>query len=214
MKRTLRKPLAALGTVSLGVTMLRFCGELWGGPEFLFGRDAGGGGALVGIGWLIPVAGAWFGHRLARAGARPQPRAASTLGAGLLGVGVVFAAAKLLLPVTVATFLLVAGTLPLLSVCAFLAWPELARALLAFAVVQRLPVLAITSMAVVEVCGTHYEKLAPGSPPMGDAARTLVLCAAQLCLWFPLTLLIGGFTGVLAARRVLTARVSSARSSP
>jgi hypothetical protein len=212
--------MAVLGAASLGVTMLRLVGELCGGPEYMFGRAAGGGGSLVGIGWLIPVAGAWFGHRLGCVGAQPRPRAGRIVGAGLLGVAVVFAAGGLLLPVTFGTFLFVAVSLPLLSVCAFRAWPELARALLAFALVQRLPVLAITVLAVAGDWGTHYERLAPGSPPMGDAARALVLCAAQLCLWFPLTLLGGGVAGVLASRRVsaraalVTAPGSDARSSP
>jgi hypothetical protein len=132
---------------------------------------------------------------------QPRQRAARTIGVGLLGVAIVFVAAKLLLPVTLGTFGFVAATLPLLAVLAWRAWPELARALLGFAALQRLPVLAITVVAVANDWGTHYERLAPGSPPMGDGARTLVLCTAQACLWVPLTLLVGGLAGVLAARR-------------
>lgn len=194
-------PVAVLGAASLALTAVRLAGELAGGPEWLFGRAAGGGGALVGIGWLIPIAGWWCGRRLAFAGEQPRARATSTLFVRLLGVMTVLTAAKLLLPVTIGTFVFVAATLPLLAVGAYRAWPNLARALLLFAVVQRLPTLAITVVAVANDWGTHYERLAPGSPPMSDAVRTLVLCVAQVCLWFPLTLVVGGFVGVFVARR-------------
>jgi hypothetical protein len=205
VRRELRCPLAALGAASLALTAGRLAGELSGGPEWLFGRAAGGGGSLVGIGWLIPVAGAWLGHRLARAGVQPRPRAGSLVGAGVLGVASVFTVAKLWLPVTVGTFLFVVFALMLLAMYAFRAWPELARALLAFALVQRVPVLAITVFAVAGDWGTHYERLAPGSPPMPDAARVLVLCVAQLGLWIPMTLLGGVLAGVLVARRASAA---------
>ena len=52
--------------LTLLITALRFCGELLDLAPPLFGREAGGGGALVGIGWLIPVFGAVFALRLMR----------------------------------------------------------------------------------------------------------------------------------------------------
>ena len=55
--------------ITLGVTLLRLVGELLDWSPLLFNKEAGGGGALVGIAWLVPVFGAWFGWRLARAGA-------------------------------------------------------------------------------------------------------------------------------------------------
>ncbi len=210
MRAPLRLPFAILAATTLAITALRLAGELRGWPSWLFGRAAGGGGALVGIGWLLPLAGAWFGQRLAGAGARPRAGALRLVGAGLLGVALVFALATALLPVTAGTFLFVAAALPSLAVLAWRAWPELARALAWFALVQRLPVLAITALAVPGKWGTHYEQLAPGSPPMSDATRTLVLCAAQVCLWIPLTLLVGGFAGLLAARH---ARPRAARAA-
>ncbi len=81
------------------------------------------------------------------------------------------------------------------------AWPPLARALFVYALAARIPILAITVLAVAGDWGTHYERLAPGSPVMGDALRTLILCAAQVCLWIPLTVMIGCFVGLLAAGR-------------
>jgi hypothetical protein len=211
---SLRGPFVVLALLSLALTGARLAGELGEGPEWLFARDAGGGGALVGIGWLIPVAGVWFARRLVRAAATPpRPGALRAVLLAVLGVAVVFAVARLLLPVTIGTFLFAAGSPPVFAVLAWRAWPELARALLLFALAQRLPILAITVLAVRGDWGTHYERLAPGSPAMSDAARTLVLCTAQLCLWLPLTLLLGGLVGVLTVRFVHGSGVPAARTA-
>ncbi len=57
--------------ITLAVTLLRLIGELQGWSPALFNRNAGGGGALVGIAWLVPVFGAWFGWKLGKVGAFP-----------------------------------------------------------------------------------------------------------------------------------------------
>ena len=56
--------------ITLAVTLLRLVGELQGWSPRFFSKEAGGGGALVGIAWLVPVFGAWFGWKLARSGQR------------------------------------------------------------------------------------------------------------------------------------------------
>ena len=61
--------------ITLAVTLLRLVGELQGWSPALFSRAAGGG-RLVGISWLVPVFGAWFGWKLARAGSGPAASAA------------------------------------------------------------------------------------------------------------------------------------------
>ncbi len=43
--------------IALAITMVRLVGELGSGPAALFSSDAGGGGALIGIVWLIPIFG-------------------------------------------------------------------------------------------------------------------------------------------------------------
>ncbi|MBL8753942.1 MAG: hypothetical protein JNK15_11650 [Planctomycetes bacterium] len=204
MSATLRPPLFFAAALTAIVTVVRLVGERAGGPAWVFGREAGGGAALVGIGWLIPVFGAWFGHRLARAGDGPADlrRALQLVFGALLGVVVVFLVAKVLLPVTLATFVFVALALPALAILAVLAWPALARALFVYAVLARAPVIALTVVAVRSVWGTHFEQLAPGAPPMTDFGRTVVLCCAQVCLWIPLTMLVGALAGLLAAMRV------------
>lgn len=200
MPVVLRSPFVVAVIVSLLLTIVRLVGELADGPESLFGRAAGGGGALLGVGWLIPVVGAWFGWRLLPAAQPPDGcrRAMALVGVGLLGVAAVFTAAKVLLPVTLGTFVFVAVSLPLLAITALRAWPALARPLLLYALVVRLAIAAITIAAVQADWGTHYERLAPGAPEMSALGRTVVLCASQLCLWIPLTVLIGCFAGLVA----------------
>ena len=46
--------------LTLAVTLLRVAGELLQWSPKLFNRDAGGGGALVGIVLLIPIFGMYF----------------------------------------------------------------------------------------------------------------------------------------------------------
>jgi hypothetical protein len=58
--------------IALAVTIVRLVGELTGGPSSLFNRAAGGGGALIGIVWLVPIFGIYFAVRLARGGQAPE----------------------------------------------------------------------------------------------------------------------------------------------
>ena len=73
--------------ITLAVTLARLAGELLGGSGALFSREAGGKAALVGIVWLIPVFGIYFGRRLARDGERP-PSVGKALRFGLLAFAV------------------------------------------------------------------------------------------------------------------------------
>ena len=58
--------------LTLVVTVLRLVGQVQGWSPTVFGRpEAGGGGALLGISWLIFVFGLWFGVRVQRSGAGP-----------------------------------------------------------------------------------------------------------------------------------------------
>ena len=57
--------------ITLAVTLLRLVGELQGWSPTLFARECIFCGALVGIWWLVPVFGAWFGWKLTRAGSGP-----------------------------------------------------------------------------------------------------------------------------------------------
>ena len=197
----MRGLIVLFGTLALSITFLRLIGELrsWNGQ--FFGSDAGGGAAVVGIGWLIPVFGIVAGQVLARAGHGPRSLS-SAWGRTGLGVGVVFAgfavATQVLGPVPSAMALGGAGCVAG-AVIAAPAWPALARASLQFALLCRIPILVITPIAIAGDWGTHYEKLTPGAPEVGPLARTLVLCAAQLVFWIPITVL-GAMLSALVSR--------------
>lgn len=57
--------------ITLALTLLRLTGELLGWAPSVFVREGGGGGSLLGIVWLAPVFGAFYGLRLAGRADRP-----------------------------------------------------------------------------------------------------------------------------------------------
>src|SRR5262245_8840621 len=57
--------------ITLGVTLLRLIGELNSWSTAFFNREAGGGGAIVGIAWLVPIFGIYFAVKLSKSGAAP-----------------------------------------------------------------------------------------------------------------------------------------------
>src|SRR5574340_716424 len=65
--------------IPLAVTLLRLTGELLHWSRTLFNPSAGGGGALVGIAWLAPLFGLYFGIVTARAGLGPRRPLATTI---------------------------------------------------------------------------------------------------------------------------------------
>jgi hypothetical protein len=65
--------------ISLAVTLLRLVGELYNWTPMFFDASAGGGGALVGISWLVPIFGIYFAWKLARSGNGPASAARSSV---------------------------------------------------------------------------------------------------------------------------------------
>lgn len=187
----LRHTVLLMAAVALAITLLRLLGEVRHWDPLLFGSDAGGGGALVGIGWLILAFGALAGRQLQRIGRGPaDARRAWTR----TGLGVVTPLAGFILVVTAIGptpfgMIVGAGACIAGAIIAAPAWPELARASLLFALLCRIPILVITPFAIANDWGTHYEKLAPGSPELEPLTRTLVLCMAQVIFWIPITIL-------------------------
>ena len=82
------------GLITLGVTILRLVGELQNWSSLLFNPAPGGGGALIGIVWLVPIFGIYFALKLAAAGERPASLAKA---AGLAFLGLVVVAGGVLL---------------------------------------------------------------------------------------------------------------------
>jgi hypothetical protein len=191
--------------ITLGVTLLRLTGELLHWSPSLFNREPGGGGALVGIAWLVPVFGAWFGWKLARAGERPAS-AGRAIGFAVLAFAIMplvgFAAAAAGLPQqSPATF----GIYVLVAVAggylAYRAWPGLGRALFAYALAARIPVAIVMLIAILANWGTHYDVSPPGvAVPANPIARWLMIgLVPQLTIWIWFTLALGAIAGTIAA---------------
>jgi hypothetical protein len=196
--------------ITLGVTLLRLFGELQGWSPRLFSREPGGGFALVGISWLVPIFGAWFGWNVARGGS--VPRLGRALGLTLVAIVLMpalgFAAhAAGLVEVSFSTFALYFVGAVVGAVLAFRAWPALGRTLLAYALAARVPVALVMLFAIFGNWGTHYD-VAPGLPPMAPFTKwVLIGLLPQLSIWIWFTVAVGGLFGIgaaaLARRRAL-----------
>jgi hypothetical protein len=189
--------------ITLGVTLLRLFGELQGWSPRLFSREAGGGGALVGISWLVPIFGAWFGWTIARRGS--VPRLGRALGLTLVAFVLVpvlgFAArAAGLREVGITTFALYVVGAIVGGVLGFRAWPALGRTLLAYALAARVPVALVMLLAIFGNWGTHYDVAPPGLPPMAPFPKwVLIGLLPQMTIWIWFTLVVGGLFGLGAA---------------
>ena len=196
--------------VTLVVTFVRLGGELLEWSPWLFGRVAGGGLALVGIAWLVPILGFSFGYRLARAGVRPSSlvRAVGWPIGALVSVPVlVWLGSRLASTETSQDhFVLWAVVSGLAAACALVAWPALGRVLLVYALAARLPVVVIMWFAIQGDWGTHYDAPPPGFPAVPPMARWLWTgVLPQMTIWIAWTvvvgMLFGAFGWVVAERR-------------
>jgi hypothetical protein len=203
--------------ITLVVTLLRLVGELLGWSPAFFSREAGGGSAIVGIAWLVPVFGGWFGWTLARSGERPTSFLRA-FGLVVLAFAVVpltgFVAARAgVNPVSLTTLWIYVGAAVVSIAVAAAAWPALGRTLLAYALAARIPVVIVMLVAMLGNWGTHYDAAPPDFPQMGTLARWFTIgVAPQLTIWIAYTLVIGGLIGLVAA--AIAARGSSPPPEP
>jgi hypothetical protein len=190
--------------ITLAVTLLRLVGELLGWAPFLFSRAAGGGGALVGIVWLVPVFGAWFGWKLTVAGDR-SAGLWRALGVTLLALAVLpvagFVAGRMGVPQTSLRMLFVFAVASVVAVAIGLrAWSGLGKTLLAYGFAARVPVVVVMLVAMLANWGTHYDVVPPGVPEMGPIPKWLVFgVVPQLTIWVAFTLIVGSLFGIAAA---------------
>jgi hypothetical protein len=190
--------------ITLGVTLLRLVGELANWSPRFFSRDAGGGAAVVGIAWLVPFFGAWFGWQLARAGSRPSSYGRA-VGLTLLGFALIpaagFGASAMGIPQASLTTLWIFVVAALLGIfVAMQAWPALGRTLLAYGLAARIPVVIVMLVAMLANWGTHYDAPPPDFPEMSTLAKWLTIgVAPQLSIWIAYTVIVGGIFGIAAA---------------
>ena len=198
-----RKLILVPAVITLVVTLLRLTGELLHWSKALFNPAPGGGGAIVGIAWLVPVFGIYFGWRLARAGlAGATGRAA---GFALLGFLIMpaggFAAVKLGIPQLSLVLLGVYVVLSVVgAVIAYRGWPALGRVLLAYGLAARIPVALVMLAAMLGNWGTHYDVAPPDFPAMSPIAKWLVIgLAPQITVWIWFTMALGALVGAITA---------------
>jgi hypothetical protein len=193
---------------SLAVTLLRLAGErLHWSPRFFSTETGGiqpsGMSWLVGITWLAVPFGVTFALRVASAGRGPE-RASRALGVSLLAAVFVLVALRLVLPLVPLPFpsilVLVWTAMALGAVVAARAWPSLARVLLVYGLLSRIPVVVVMFLAMAGDWGTHYDYV--GMPPpfqMPFWPRFLWLALfPQLVFWVGFTIVLGTLAGTLA----------------
>ncbi|GAB4136533.1 MAG: hypothetical protein Fur0037_01160 [Planctomycetota bacterium] len=200
-RRSVIVPILIAGVLSLGVTLLRLYGELQQWDPRFFNREAGGFG-LVGISFLVPVFGFWFGRRLAAAGRRPRHAGKAAL---ICIVGTVVLAGILALVEKYVTddsarTLVFAGGSVLTGLAALVAWPSAWVACAFYGVLARIPVILVQHEALARGWDVHYAK---GPPKMPKEQVEFSLLVAQATLWpFAYTVLIGGIFAALGAATV------------
>lgn len=190
--------------ITLAVTLLRLVGELQGWSPRLFSKEAGGGGALVGISWLVLVFGGWFGWKLAKAGQGPGA-IGRAIGLTILAFAILpalgFAANALgMSQQSLSTFAVyVVGAIVGL-VLGLRAWPALGRTLLAYAFAARVPVVLVMLAAILGNWGTHYDVAPPDLPAMAPLSKWLLIgVLPQMTIWIWFTVVVGSLFGILAA---------------
>ena len=197
--------------IALAVTIVRLVGELSGGSSALFNREAGGGGALVGIVWLIPIFGVYFAVKLVRGGFAPES-AGKVIGFAVLGL---VAAVAIGAPVFALTgdpnvSVSFGGAIgqqlgiAVASLVAVLilrkAWPAFFQTMLSYAFASRIPVLIVMLIAMLGDWGTHYELGPPGYPEMGFWVKFIVIAVLpQMTFWVMVTMVFGTLFGGIAA---------------
>jgi hypothetical protein len=178
----------------------------------LFNPAAGGGGAIVGIAWLVPIFGVYFGLKVAGAGLAPAAMGPA-IGYSVLGFALMpalgFAAVKLGLPAQgFGAFALFIVLAIVGGVIAFRAWPALGRVLLAYGLAARIPVAIVMLVAILGNWGTHYDVTQPNFPAMSPIAKWLLIgLLPQLTLWIWFTIAVGTIFGAVAVAATGRARL-------
>jgi hypothetical protein len=187
--------------ITLAVTILRLTGELFKWSPALFSREAGGGAALVGIAWLVPLFGIWFEVKLHRSG-EPKPRVLRGLGIVVAAFAIIpacgFAIFRFLGPIgQVSVLCLVSlGSVAI----AYFAWPALGRVLIAYGYAARIPVFLIMLAAMFSGWDSHYALGRPDFPPVAPWALWLLTgFLPQTTIWIAYTVVFGMLFGLLSA---------------
>jgi len=201
--------IAIAAVISLAINVLRLCGELNEWNATLFNPAGGGGFSPLGITWLVPVFGFWFGRRLASDGHGPRSAgiaaASAVLGFALAGgvAYLVFGTELLAAKEDIATKTAIA--FPGVAVCGLVllkAWPRAWTALALYGALARAPVLVIQHLAFARGWHTHFNNGGKNGPA-DPAVLNRVLTIAEGVFWpFGFTVLVGGLFAAIGAATV------------
>jgi hypothetical protein len=212
--RRIGKLILVPAVITLAVTLLRLVGELLRWSPALFNRgDRPFSPSLVGIAWLVPVFGAWFGWNLARAGSAPGSLGRA-FGQTVAALAVMPLAAFLAPKAGIEPEHMWRPNVPLTEsftilsvfVVAFfvgiaisiLAWPALGRTLLAYGLTARVPIASLMLVAMLGNWGTHYD--ARPSYQMSALGWWVAIgLAPQVSFWMWYTIGVGQLFGIVAA---------------
>jgi hypothetical protein len=179
--------------ITLAVSCLRLMGELMGWNEILFGRAAGGGFALIGIVWLVPIFGIYFGWKLTKTGS-PAKSPGKLIGLSLLSAVIVFGVFGLLFAASLDMPMLAIIVVGVISIGAMYlvksSWPELFKTLVTYAFAARVPVILIMFFAIMGNWGTHYDAPPPEMEGMSSFVEWVVtglIPQATIWIWFTVT---------------------------
>ncbi len=200
--------------IALAITIIRLVGELTEGSAALFNRAPGGGGAVVGIVWLVPIFGVYFAVKLVGQGFGPAS-AGKVIGlaVGGLVIGMVILALVFSLtgdPNASVSFGGAIGqqlgaAIATLVVVLILrkGWPAFFQTMLSYAFASRIPVLIVMLIAMLGDWGTHYELGPPGYPEMGVLTKFILIALfPQMTFWIMFTMVVGTLCAGIAAALV------------
>jgi hypothetical protein len=201
-KATIKNLIFVPALITLAVTLLRLTGELMNWSPVLFNKSAGGGGALIGIAWLVPIFGFYFARQLMKASHHPGG-IGRVFGFSFLGIAVYagfFALAVTVSPTNVWLLSIIgmAGAAAGLFIVRK-AWPALFATLFAYGLAARIPVIIVMFIAIMNNWGTHYDAPPPNLPEMGLFAKWVISgLIPQLTFWMVFTVAIGSIFGGIA----------------
>jgi hypothetical protein len=186
--------------ISFAVTILRLIGELQNWSTTLFNPSAGGGGAVVGIVWLVPIFGIYFALKLSSAGQGPtsigKAIGYTVLGLVVVGIGGFVGFGPAQFPGKEALGYVILAVAP---IWLFPAWPSLFKTLVAYGYAARIPVAIVMFFAISGNWGTHYDALPPEFPAdMAFWPKYLHIgLLPQMIFWVAFTVLIGALFGTI-----------------